>query len=276
MPVLVAPSSGPLGAALVVRLLAEGGEVRAYAPQEWTAEVRGAGAFVAHGDLDDPGRLESAMAQVHTVVVLAIDPLGPSAERMLVDVRTVIGAAERAEVRRLLALSVPGADRHGPDPLRRVAGAMEAELAAAQVPSVVVRSSLIDTPALRDALVAAGGRLDRAALDSTVAPVHVEDLAELLTAFDAMRSESHQGHVVFSADGARPRPLGTWLRQLQPPTGPRFVGRVYRPPEDIPLLEPALARPWITQDPTVFDAWEFTDLVPRPVVAASPGSAGPG
>lgn len=267
MPVLVAPSHGPVGTALVIRLLAEGGEVRAYAAEQAAGEMRSAGAFVAHGDLDDPGRLESAMAQVHTVVMLGVDPLALSDRRLLAEGRTVIGAAERAGVRRLLALSVPGADPGSPDPLRRVAGVLEADLVAAPVPSVVLRASLIDTPALRDALIAVSGRLEPAALDTLVAPVHVNDVVELLAAFDAMRSEAHRGHVVFAADGPRPRTLRAWLRQVAPDTGQRFVGRVYRPADAMPLLEPALAQPWVSQDPVVFDAWEFADVVPQPVVA---------
>ncbi|MEX2504715.1 MAG: hypothetical protein WD378_07685, partial [Egicoccus sp.] len=66
MPVLVTAAHRPLAKQIALRLLQEGGEVRAYGSGD-TSQLRSAGAFVATGTADDEGRLESAMAEVHTV-----------------------------------------------------------------------------------------------------------------------------------------------------------------------------------------------------------------
>jgi hypothetical protein len=67
MPVLVTSAQHPLARRIALRLLEEGGEVRAYAHGA-VADLRAAGAIVASGEVDDEGRLEAAMVQVHTVV----------------------------------------------------------------------------------------------------------------------------------------------------------------------------------------------------------------
>lgn len=267
MPVLVTAADSPLGVRTVTRLLEEGGEVRAYCRGTGpVAQLRAAGAIVAVGDLDDEGRLEAAMAQAHTVLHLAGGLLSASAEEVAFEADVVTTAAAQAGVRRLVALSLPGADVSATEPLRRAKGMTEASLRAAALPSVVLRTSLVDAPRLRDAL--AGRRLDGALLESVVAPLRVEDLVELLVAIDAVRSEAHEGHVVFAAEGPTRTTLGGYLELV----GSSRLGRVYRPPDRDPLLLPALDGPWV-HDPSelVFDAWEFTGVRPRPVGVAASG-----
>lgn len=147
MPVLVTAADGPLGRRIVARLLAEGGEVRAYASGDGDlAGLRAAGVFVALGDGDDEGRLEAAMADVHTVVHAAEQVLAPDADVLLAATEAVATAASNAAVRRLIALSVPGADTEAADELRRSAGRAEQVLAVSDVPTVVLRPSLVDSP----------------------------------------------------------------------------------------------------------------------------------
>jgi uncharacterized protein YbjT (DUF2867 family) len=194
VPVLVTPADTPLGVALVERLAAQGGEVRAFARGTGdVAALRRAGAFVATGDADDVGRLEAAMAQVHTVVDLAGVLLSPRAEQIVADATTVATAAAGAR------------------PLRRAKGTVEGMLAAAATPTVVLRASLVDTRRVRDALVTAGAAVP---LDAPVAPLHPDDLVDLLVAFDGVRGEAHEGHVVFHA-GGRLTTFGAYLEHVE-------------------------------------------------------------
>lgn len=263
MPVLVTDAGGALGHRIVVRLLAEGGEVRGYATGDGDlAVLRGAGAFVASGDPDDEGRLEAAMADVHTVVH-AVDPvLAERADDVAVGARTVATAAGNAGVRRLIALSVPGATSDAADDLRRSAGLAEGALAASDVPTVVIRTSLIDQTELRDALATMRVEADRVA--HQVAPLRMQDVVELVTAFDALRSQAHRGHVVFAADGPERMELRTYLQRAGV-AGGGLVGRVYRAPGARPLVGDALRGPWTNEDPDLFDAWAFTGVRPAPV-----------
>ena len=260
MPVLVTAADTPPADRLVARLLHEGGEVRAYctgAGEGDPGALRAAGAFVAVGDLDDEGRLEAAMTDVHTVVHLGVDPLARSVETVRRDAATVVRAAGNAGIRRLVVRSVPGAG--GADPLRQVAGEVESWLAAVDVPSIVVRAGLVDRPALRDALGSA--RLDTEARGVTVAPVRADDLVEVIVALDAMRSTAASGHVVFAADGPRRMTMGAYLDAV---LDGGLVGHVWRPPGSVPLLRPALAGPWC-DDEGWPDVWSLTAVTPGPV-----------
>ena len=256
MPVLVAPADIGLGPALVTRLLADGGEVRAYCSGEGArAPLRQAGAIIADGDLDDEGHLEAAMEQVHTVVDLSGGPLAASAEAIDVAGRTVLRAASQAGVRRLVRLSVPGADPAAGDELRRVEGELEEALRDAAPPTVVVRPSVVDSARMRDALRSVATAEHH---DTEVAPVQPDDLIEALAILDAVRSHAHTGHVVFHAEGDR-MTLGSYLDRVD--AGSR-VGQVYVARSEVPLLGPSLSAPWVTDDEVVFDVWEFTGHEP--------------
>lgn len=237
MPVLVAPADTPLGVALVHALRAEDAEVRAYATGAGdVSALRAAGAFVAVGDLDDEARLDAAMTDAHTVVALHADPLAPGPERLDTDLRVCLTAAENAGVARLVVRSVPRPSPHA-DPLRRVCAGIEAALHALSMPTMAVRTSFVDVPALRDALVSVAGTADP---DIEVAPVHVDDVVAALVALDAARATATSGHVLFRLQGRRRR-LGDYLDHLG---RGHLVGRVYRPTDRVPLLGPSLATPW--------------------------------
>ncbi len=266
MPVLVTAADTPLGGLLVARLLREGGEVRAYCSGSGsTAALRAAGAIVATGDLDDEGRLEAAMEQVHTVIHVAGGLLSRDAETVSFTADVVATAAAQAGVRRLVGLSLPGADPGADEPLRRAKGMGEAAFRSAAVPSVVIRTSLVDTPGLRAAL--AGVALPPDVAGRTVAPLRAADLVEVLAAIDAVRSEAHEGHVVFHADGPTRMSLDAY-RERVGLTGPGArVGRRYRAPGADPLLLGALDGPWTTDGGVAVDAWAFTEVHPGPVAA---------
>jgi uncharacterized protein YbjT (DUF2867 family) len=260
MPVLVTVDGSSVAHRLVARLLQEGGEVRAYVSRGAEAPLRAAGAFVATGDVDDEGRLEAAMAQVHTVVHVAGDPLAPSAGHVATAGDTATRAAVNAGVRRLVVVSLIGAGAAGAGPLRGALGRVETALQAAPVPTVVLRTGLVDTPELRDALASSPPSGALAGVE--VAPVRDSDLIDLVVAIDALRSEAHEGHVAFRADGPRRTTLGAHVEALG--LGGARVGRTWRPASEHPLLQPALRGPWSDEDATLFDAWSFVGLSPQP------------
>lgn len=260
MPVLVVPADTPLGVPLVRALREDGAEVRAYATGDGDVPaLRAAGAFVAVGDLDDEGRLDAAMTDAHTVVALHADPLADDARRLDEHLRVASTAATKAGIARLVVRSVPQPDA-GDDPLRRVCAAIEGALAELPLPTVAVRTSLVDTTPLRDALVSVPPReLDRSL---PVAPITVTDVVDALVALDAVRGTASSGHATFRLQGTS-RPLGAYLDHLG---GGDLVGRVYTPGARVPLLGPALRTPWVEDtDARVADLLDFADLTPSPL-----------
>ncbi|MFA9430341.1 SDR family oxidoreductase [Egicoccus sp. AB-alg2] len=264
MPVLVTGAHRPLPRRIALRLLREGGEVRAFADGD-TSALRTAGAFVATGTPDDEGRLEAALAEVHTVVHVGGGLLGRDADRDVAAAEVMTRAATNAGVRRIIVLSLPGAAPQADEPYRRARGRIEELVEHAPSPSIALRVSLLDTPAVRDALATAG--LGPRHLDTPVAPVAVDDLVELVAAFDRARSRAGTGHLVVGADGPVRLSLGEWLDRVgvaRPGRG-SLVGRRLADPTRAPLLADAIgAGPWWSAPPAVLDGWQFAGLHPRP------------
>jgi uncharacterized protein YbjT (DUF2867 family) len=262
VPVLVTSAHRPLARRLAARLLGEGGEVRVMASGD-VSSLRAAGAIVAVGSTDDEGRLEAALAEVHTVVHVGGGLLSRDPAAQVAEAGVVARAATNAGVRRVIALSLPGADTEATEPLRRAKGQIEATFAAAAPPSVVLRVSLLDTPAIRDALATGGVRGEVA--DVEVAPVRVADLVELVVAFDRARGDASHGHLVVAADGPATLTVTDYLRRVgvAGPGRGSLVGRRFADPGRAPLLLGALAGgPWRTEDPAVLDGWRFAGLEP--------------
>ena len=273
MPVLVTAADRPLAHRLVTRLLDEGGEVRAYATSAQLANLRAAGAVVATGALDDEGRLEAAMTDVHTVVHVGGGLFSRDATVLVDAARVVATAAANAGVRRIITLSLPGADPAAAEPLRRAKGEAERLFAAVAPVSIVIRTSLVDTSAVRDALATAGS------VDGVpfvpVAPVQVGDVLEVVVAFDRARSEASRGHLVVAADGPERMPIEEYLRRvgLAPPGHGSMVGRRLYDPKRQPLLVPALCGgPWWSDGDDVIDGWKFAGITPCPPTLQGPSA----
>ncbi|MEX2504087.1 MAG: hypothetical protein WD378_04505, partial [Egicoccus sp.] len=214
---------------------------------------------------DDEGRLESAMAEVHTVVHVGGGLLGQRPEVDVGAARIMATAASNAGVSRIIVLSIPGAAVDHDEPYRRARGRIEELVADATPPSIALRVNLLDTPAIRDALSTGGFGSD--VLDAEVAPVAVDDLVELVAAFDRARSRSEQGHLVVGADGPARLSVGDWLDRVgaaRPGRG-SLLGRRLSDPARTALLAGALAAgPWHSEPPHVLDAWGFAGLHPQP------------
>jgi uncharacterized protein YbjT (DUF2867 family) len=113
VPVLITGATGMVGRVLAERFLLEGAQVRGFVRRE-DESLRRSGVHLAIGQACDVEKLSSALTQVHTLVHLIG---GDKPERgQTVDflnresVECAVIAARSADVRRILYLSVPGAD----------------------------------------------------------------------------------------------------------------------------------------------------------------------
>lgn len=272
MPVLVTAAEQPLARQIAIRLLREGGEVRAYADGD-TSALRAAGAFIASGTPDDEGRLEAAAAEVHTIVHVGGGLLTPNPGGIVRDAEVVLRAAGNAGVRRIIGLSLPGASSHADDPIRRAKGELEARFDDAPIPTIVLRASLVATPRIRDVLATAG--IGAAGREIPVAPIRPADLIEAVVAFDRARSSATAGHLVVALDGPERLTLGAWLTRsgVAAPGGGGMVGRRLADVAQRAHLQEALDGPWWTDDPTVVDGWDFAGIMPcAPLPSTDPPS----
>jgi uncharacterized protein YbjT (DUF2867 family) len=265
MPVLVTAAHHPLARRLAARVLEEGGEVRVTADGD-VGLLRAQGAFVATAASDDEGRLEAALADVHTLVHVGGGLGTRDPGRLVADAEVVARAATGAGVRRIVALSLPGASASADDPLRRAKAAMEQVLAAVPCQTVVLRVGLVDTPWLRDALVTSG--LPPEVLATAVRPVRLGDLLELVVAFDRARAAAPEGHLAVAADGPVTRSLVGYLDRVTGSAGGRGsrVGRRLPDAGTVRRLTAVLAGPWEQHDEVaagrLLDGWAFAGRGP--------------
>jgi len=258
VPVLVTAGHHPLARRLAIRLLEEGGEVRVASSGDVSA-LRAAGAFVATADRDDEGRLEAALAQVHTVVHVGGGIATGPPERIAEDARTLARAAAGAGVQRIVMLSLPGASAEAADPLRRAKAAAEEAIAEVACQTIVVRVGLVDTATLRDALLTGG--LDPVLMVREVRPVRITDLLELVVAFDRARAYTDVGHLVVTADGPTRMSVAGYLDRVVG-RGTATVGRRLPDAATLRRLAAALAGPWVDDEPHLVDGWAFAGLEP--------------
>lgn len=261
MPVLVTAAHHPLARRIAARLLEEGGEVRVTADGDVSA-LRAAGAFVATATPDDEGRLEAALAEVHTLVHLGGVLPTADPQRLVVDAEVAARAARGAGVRRVIVLSLAGAAHDAADPLRRANAALEDVLADLPCPTIVLRLGLVDSPALTDALLTAG--LEPHHLDVLIRPVRATDVLELVVAFDRARASSTEGHLLVAADGPRPMSVAAYLDRVTGGQGgrARLLGRRLPDEATISRLTATLAGPWEQTEPGLVDGWAFAGMEP--------------
>lgn len=131
-----------VGRALATRLLAEGGQVRAFVRAD-DAELRAAGVHIAIGAMCDVPKLESALTQVHTIVHLIgglFPPRGVTYDDLVREsVECAVISARAAEVRRFVYLSTPGADPASTNGFLRARGAAEEHITAAGFEHAILR-----------------------------------------------------------------------------------------------------------------------------------------
>lgn len=269
MPVLISGGHRWLARRLALRLIAEGGEVRVYGADD-AAALRAAGVMVASGTPDDEGRLDAALTDVHTLVHVGPGLLTPDPGQITLEAGVAARAATSAGVRRVITLSVPGAQAASSAPLLAAKAAEEAALGEVPAPTVIIRTSLLDTAALHDALATAGLTDDE--LDVEVAPLRAEDLVELVVAFDRARSRAQDGTLVVAADGPERLTLRAYLDRVGVRVGGRFplIGRRVLDEQRAARLRAALlAGPWVSPPGPVLDGFGFAEHEPQPVSPSS-------
>ena len=146
--ILVVGGSGDLGSRIVRRLAGSGHEVRCLVrPATSDAPLRELGVEVVRGDLTDPASFPVACGGVETVVasataigrVLAGARHPSLQEADEVGMASLVGAAERAGVRRFVFVSYAGVDAGLGTPLERAKLSTESRLARSRMRRVVVR-----------------------------------------------------------------------------------------------------------------------------------------
>lgn len=191
---MVTGASGPVGHALVRRLL-DTDEVRACVRRPEAAEpLRALGAKVALGRLDDADALSEILSGVFTLFHLVGGPNHVD-DAAVLDANhgstlRAVAAAKEAKVPRIVFVSVPGADLEATDPFLRAKGLAEEAVSTSGLQYAIVRSShvyglggLWFTAVVQGALARPPVAIAAAARDE-VAPVLDEDLAAVLMAAD--------------------------------------------------------------------------------------------
>ena len=158
---LLTGASGTVGSAMLRRLVGAGMPVRCLVrdPKELGAErVR---VQIALGDLADPPSFRNAMRGVDTVVHLAGSPrdqAGGSIEELnAIATWRMVGAAERAGVKRFIFLSALGATTHSRTRLHRAKALAERVVLESGLRATVLSTSLVYAPG--DRWLTALGRL---------------------------------------------------------------------------------------------------------------------
>lgn len=254
MPVLVHAAHRAVARSLAIRLVAEGGQVRATA-RAGVGELRAQGVFTAACDPDDEGRIEAALTQVHTLVVLLGGLGSADVDAIRREGEVVARAAGGAEVERAVIVTLVGSAPDAADPLRRAHGDVAAMFAALPLPTVEVGTGLVDTPAAADLLLGAG--LPPRERTRPVAIVAVEDLLELIVRIDRARSRATEGHLVIAADGPVRRTIDEHLLHVGGGGRSRLTGRRVPTPTERAALLATLDGPWWNEDPLVPDGWSL-------------------
>jgi hypothetical protein len=236
MPVLVTGAEDGLGARVVERLRATGGEVRAWldatvAGEERAVELRASGCKVAVGEPDDEGHLEAALAQVHTVAHCWGGPLH-AVDAQLEAAATLASALLGAGVRRLVWVRELAADAANPylavlDEITRLVEALPIETVTL---ATALRHGADDALTRR----LAGGWLAGADvdLDAPHAPVAVDDVAHAIELADRQRGGTRELHLRLGLVGPVRMTLGEYLARLarSPSAHPSSPGAGAPPP----------------------------------------------
>jgi uncharacterized protein YbjT (DUF2867 family) len=254
VPVVVTGASGFVGRNAVAAFTRISPEVRAAVRNPAAADdLRALGAKVAIGELFDVDTMALVMQGAHTVCHLA-GGLRPEDDEGIVqaNLRTaeaVIAAAVMAGVKRFLMLSFPGASPGAENAFARAKGMAEEAVAGSGLDHVIVRSNHVvgpGSPFLR--VVAEQARARPAAIvvgegRQLMAPVHVADVAAVLTAADDRRGVASgirglNGPDLVTADWLTDLVAGK--RRMKVHLEPKAAGRaarLRRRPVSMPALE---------------------------------------
>jgi uncharacterized protein YbjT (DUF2867 family) len=198
MTVMVTGASGVVGRA-VVAAVAPDDEVRATVRRPEAADaLRALGAKVTVRDVDATDALAEVLPRCHTLVHLVGGPNQPSADELFRanhgSTLVAIEAAKEVGVRRLILLSVPGADPQATHPYLRAKGLAEEAIRASGLSYAILRSThvyglggLWFTATVEGAL--ASPPFVPGPGTQALAPVYAADLGAAVAAIDDRRGE---------------------------------------------------------------------------------------
>jgi len=134
--ILLTGATGHIGAQLALRLAAhDPAELRVLVRSpEKVVDLRARGVEVVPGSFENAASLRAALEGIETVVL--ITPFGPTACEQA---QAVVGAAQAAQVRRIVRLSVIKADPTGPSDSYRQHGRIDAEIQSSGLVYTIVR-----------------------------------------------------------------------------------------------------------------------------------------
>jgi uncharacterized protein YbjT (DUF2867 family) len=238
MPVVVTGASGLVGRHAVSAFARVSPEVRALVRRKEAAEaLRGPRVKIAVAWLGDVDNLAIVMAGAHTVchLVGGLDSVDLE-EDILGTLRPVVAAARKAEVKRFLYLSYPGASPSARNPYLRFKGLAERVVKDSGMEFAIIRSTHVYGPGGRwlEAM-AKQARGRRSMVIGTgrqvLAAVFVEDVAQVLAAADDREPLDPgvwglEGPDRVTADGLADLLAGRRIPKLHVP--PRFVAPLAR------------------------------------------------
>lgn len=245
MPVLITGAETSLGARVIEHLRPTRGELRAYldatvATDDDAGRLRSAGCKVAVGELDDEGRLESALEQVHTVAHCWTGPLHDPQSQVEV-AATLSSAMLGAGVQRLIWVCELGGDTGNPylaamSEIRELFDTLPVETVT--LPTAV-RYGTGDgfTDRLRQGWLSGSG----ADPTATHAPINLADVARAVGVADRQRGSRRELHVELTLVGPEEHTLAEFLDRLGAPALDAPPPSGMSPPE--PWLVDWLSRP---------------------------------
>jgi NADH dehydrogenase len=273
--ILLTGATGPLGSAVLRRLVSRGEPVRCLVRDARRLGPERMRVQLATGDLADPAAFRNALRGVRAVIHLAgseRDQPGATIEELdgLATWR-LLRAAERAGAEHLLWTTPLGATPHHPSRVHRAKALAARAVAEAQVPTTTLATSLVYAPGDRRL-----ARMERLALLPAVPltgrgvartqPVWAEDAAEgVVAALD----RGPQGHVRHELAGPEVLTHREVVELVL-----RAAGRRRRTlPVPLATLRAVLKAGELLAGPTTFATWDEALMLAVPMLSAD-GPAG--